>query len=309
MSALVDAQAILLFLDMLRVERGAARNTLLAYRTALEAASRTLKQALVTATADDMRKVLAQWHEIDQIARSTASMRVSALRQFFGFLLRDGLREGDPTLDLMMPAPQRKLPKVMAQDQVQLMLEAAASRVAAEPSMQNLRLQALVELLYGSGLRATELVSLPKSAIRAGRAHAIVRGKGDKERLVPISAAALAASLAWAAHVPPTSPFLFPAVGRQGHLSRVRLFQLIKALALESGLDPATVSPHVLRHAFATHLLQGGADLRVVQTLLGHADIGTTQIYTHVAGDHLRAAVFEHHPLAKRKVDRKPAQS
>jgi integrase/recombinase XerD len=305
MSALSDTDAIALFLDMLRAERGAARNTLLAYRTALEAARIALKNRLVEATPADIRCLLARWHEVDQLARSTAAMRVSALRQFFGFLLRDGLCTGDPTLDLMMPAPARRLPKVMAQDQMQAMLEAASARIALDPSPQNLRLMALVELLYGSGLRATELVSLPKSAIRAGRLHAIVRGKGDKERLVPISAAALAAALAWIKQVPGDSAFLFPAVGRQGHLSRVRLFQIIKALAAAAGLDPAQISPHVLRHAFATHLLQGGADLRVVQTLLGHADISTTQIYTHVAGDHLRAAVFEHHPLAKRNVDPK----
>jgi integrase/recombinase XerD len=299
MSGLADAQAIALFLDMLQAERGAARNTLLAYRTALEAASRVLENALVQADADGMRRLLAHWHEQDRIARSTASMRVSALRQFFGFLLRDGLRQGDPTIDLMMPAPQRKLPRVMAQNQMQALLEAAAARVAATPNPQNLRLRALVELLYGSGLRATELVSLPRSAIRSGRLHAIVRGKGDKERMVPISAVALQAALAWAAHVPENCVFLFPAVGARGHLSRVRLFQLVKVLAAEAGLDAHKVSPHVLRHAFATHLLEGGADLRVVQTLLGHADIGTTQIYTHVAGEHLRAAVFEHHPLAK----------
>jgi integrase/recombinase XerD len=304
MSAPNDSEAIILFLDMLRAERGAARNTLLAYRRALEAASEALKGALVTASADDMRGLLAQWH---MLARSTAAMRVSALRQFFGFLQRDGLREGDPTLDLMMPAPGRRLPKVMAHHEMQLLLEAAAARVASNPTPKNLRLQALVELLYGSGLRASELVALPKSAIRAGRPHAIVRGKGDKERLVPISTAALAAALAWLRHVPGEGLFLFPAVGCEGHLSRIRLFQLVKALAAEAGLDPARVSPHVLRHAFATHLLEGGADLRVVQTLLGHADIGTTQIYTHVAGEHLRAAVFEHHPLAK--VDQTRKQS
>jgi integrase/recombinase XerD len=307
MNRLSDTQAIALFLDMLRAERGAARNTLLAYRTALDAASAALQNALVEADAAALRGLLARWHEQDQIARSTASMRVSALRQFFRFLLRDGLRDGDPTLDLMMPAPQRKLPKLLPQGQMQILLAAAEARVTAEASPQNLRLRALVELLYGSGLRATELVSLPRAAIRAERPFAIVRGKGDKERLVPISAAALTATLAWAAHVPESSAFLFPAIGRQGHLSRVRLFQLVKALAAEAGIDPSTVSPHVLRHAFATHLLEGGADLRVVQTLLGHADIGTTQIYTHVAGEHLRAAVFEHHPLAK--VDARAKQS
>ncbi len=305
MSKLSDAQAIALFLDMLRAERGAARNTLLAYRTALDAASSALSNALVDVDSDGLRALLARWHTQDQIARSTASMRLSALRQFFAFLLHDGLRDGNPTIDLMMPAPQRKLPKILPQAQMQALLEAAETRLASEPSPQNLRLRALVELLYGSGLRATELVSLPRAAIRAGRPYAIVRGKGDKERLVPISAAALAAALAWSAHVPEGSAFLFPAVGRQGHLSRVRLFQLVKALAGEAELDPSTVSPHVLRHAFATHLLEGGADLRVVQTLLGHADIGTTQIYTHVAGDHLRAAVFEHHPLAKVDAGRK----
>jgi integrase/recombinase XerD len=309
MSALRDGEAILLFIDMLRVERGAARNTLIAYRTALDAASATLNHALVLATADDMRHVLAHWHQVNQIARSTAAMRVSALRQFFAFLVRDALRADDPTLDLMMPAPSRKLPKIMAQDQARSMLEAAAARIAQEPTLQNLRLHALIELLYGSGLRATELVSLPKNALRAGRPYAIVRGKGDKERLVPINATALAAALRWRDKVLDDSVYLFPAVGRQGHLSRVRLFQLIKGLAVEAGLDPTTVSPHVLRHAFATHLLEGGADLRAVQMLLGHADIGTTQIYTHVTGDHLRAAVFKHHPLVKRKVDRKLAQS
>ncbi len=307
MSALTDSQAISLFLDMLRAERGAARNSLLAYRTALVAASTFLNQSLAQASPDDLRRLLAHWHEVDGLARSTAALRVSALRQFFGFLLRDNLRDGDPTLDIMMPAPARKLPKVMAQDQMRGLLDAAAARVAHQPSPQNLRLLALVELLYGSGLRASELVSLPKSAIRAGRSHAIVRGKGDKERLVPVSATALTAALAWLKHVPTDSPHLFPAGSGKGHLSRVRLFQLIKILAAEAGLDPTQVSPHVLRHAFATHLLEGGADLRVVQTLLGHADIGTTQIYTHVAGDHLRAAVFEHHPLAK--VDPKPKQS
>jgi integrase/recombinase XerD len=307
MSGLGDRDAINLCLDMLRAERGAARNTLLAYRTALSAASAALQNGLVEADAQALRGVLARWHDKDQIARSTAAMRVSALRQFFAFLLRDGLRDDDPTIDLMMPAPQRKLPKVMAQGQMQALLEAAAARVGADPSPQNLRLRALVELLYGSGLRATELVSLPRAAIRAGRAYAIVRGKGDKERMVPISQIALAAALAWAAHVPDGSSYLFPATGAKGHFSRVRLFQLIKALAVEAGLDPASVSPHVLRHAFATHLLEGGADLRVVQTLLGHADIGTTQIYTHVAGAHLREAVFEHHPLAK--VDAGPEQS
>jgi integrase/recombinase XerD len=307
MSALSDTESIALFLDMLRAERGAAKSTLLAYRTALEAARAALKPALVHANAEHIRSLLACWHDVDGIARSTASMRLSALRQFFAFLLREGARSDDPTLDLMMPAPARKLPKVIAQGQMQALLGAAASRCTIDPSPQNLRLRALVELLYGSGLRATELVSLPRSAIRAGRDHAIVRGKGDKERLVPISPAALEAALAWSAHLPPGTHWLFPAVGAKSHLSRVRLFQLVKVLASEAGLDPAQISPHVLRHAFATHLLEGGADLRAVQTLLGHADIGTTQIYTHVAGAHLRAAVFNHHPLAK--VDRKARQS
>lgn len=296
---MTDEQAIALFLDHLAAERGAARNTLLAYGRDLHQASDWLAGGLANADAAALALLARQWAPLK---RSSAARKASAVRQFLAFLLSDGHRSDDPGRDLALPQAARPLPKTLTPGDVERLFATLAEKLAEHPDdAATLRLAALVELLYGSGLRASELVALPRSAVRAGRGHMVILGKGNKERLVPISRRAEAAALAWSAHVPEASRHLFPA-GRSGsaspHLTRLRLYQLIKALAAEAGIPPARISPHVLRHAFATHLLEGGADLRIVQTLLGHADIATTQIYTHVAAATLVELVNAKHPLA-----------
>jgi integrase/recombinase XerD len=287
---IADPRAIALFLDMLAAERGAASNTLLAYERDLRGASETLGGGLAGADADALARLSASWAAL---ARASVARKGSALRRFFAFLQADGLRADNPARDLPSTMAARPLPKTLATGDIDRLFAALAER-PDDPA--TLRLRALVELLYGSGLRATELVSLPRHAVQPGRGHAILTGKGGKQRLVPIGASAAAAVAAWAATVPADSRWLFPSGNK--HLSRVRLFQLVKALAAEAGIPPARISPHVLRHAFATHLLEGGADLRALQTLLGHADIATTQIYTHVSTRHLVDMVNTRHPLA-----------
>lgn len=292
-----DQQAITLFLDHLASERGAANNTILAYGRDLDQASNWLGGALASADAAALARLARHWAPL---ARASAARKGSAVRQFLAFLMAEGLRSDDPGRDLALPQAARPLPKTLATGDVDRLFAALAEQVAARPDDPAvLRLAALFELLYGSGLRASELVSLPRHALRAGRGHMVVLGKGNKERLVPVSRRAEAAVLAWAAHVPQGSKFLFPAGrGGAGHLTRLRLYQLVKALAAAAGIPPTRISPHVLRHAFATHLLEGGADLRAVQMLLGHADIATTQIYTHVAAAALVELVNARHPLA-----------
>ena len=211
--------------------------------------------------------------------------------------MEEGFRLDDPSAALPKPALQRPLPRVLDEDEVERMFEAAGHRAASGGRIA-LRNLALLELLYGSGLRASELVSLPRGALRKGQPFLILRGKGSKERLVPISSRAEQAVEKWREHVPQTSAWLFPS-GKK-HLSRVRLFQLVRSMAADAGISPERVSPHVLRHAFATHLLAGGADLRALQSLLGHADIATTQIYTHVDSGRLIELVNARHPLARR---------
>ena len=291
-AALPDARAIRLFLDMCAAERGSAKNTILAYRRDLDGASAALGGGLVAATPDDLARLMHGWRDL---ARASLQRKTSALRGFFAFLRRDGFRRDDPTADLPSPARARPLPKTLAAGDIDRLFAVLADR---PPTPATLRLRALVELLYGSGLRATELVGLPRHAIRPGRGHAILTGKGGKQRLVPIGRAAEAAVAAHAAAVPADARYLFPSGAK--HLSRVRLFQLVKALAADAGIPPDRISPHVLRHAFATHLLENGADLRTLQTLLGHADIATTQIYTHVASKALVELVNARHPLADR---------
>jgi integrase/recombinase XerD len=290
---LSDTRAIALFLDMLAAERGAARNTILAYERDLRGASATLGGALVGADAAALATLSASWAAL---ARASVARKGSVLRRFFGFLQSDGLRADNPARDLPSTMAARPLPKTLGTDDMARLFAALAARADSDAT---LRLRALVELLYGSGLRATELVSLPRHAVQPGRGYAILTGKGGKERLVPIGASAGAAVAAWAEKVPADARWLFPSGAK--HLSRVRLFQLIKALAAEAGVPPARISPHVLRHAFATHLLEGGADLRALQTLLGHADIATTQIYTHVQTRHLVEMVQAKHPLGDKK--------
>ena len=289
-----DAELIALFLDMLAAERGAARNTLLAYGRDLQQASGWLNGGLARANASELATLSEHWAAL---ARSSGARKASAVRQFTGFLANEGIRSDNPGRDLASAQTARPLPKSLDPLDIKRLFTALAARLADNPAPRNLRLSALIELLYGSGLRATELVSLPRHAIRPGREFLVITGKGDKERLVPIGSRADAAVAAHAANVPPDARYLFPS--RQGHLHRLRLYQLVKELAAHAGIPPERVSPHVLRHAFATHLLEGGADLRTLQTLLGHVDIATTQIYTHVAAKALVELVNARHPLGK----------
>jgi integrase/recombinase XerD len=234
--------------------------------------------------------------------------KASSLRRFYGFLHEEGLRPDDPSAALPKPTQARGLPKILDKAAVDQLFQSIEERLAKpHPTANNYRLSALIELLYGSGLRASELVALPRTSVVSDRPFIILTGKGSKERLVPISDRARHAVGVWQAFVPKDSRYLFPS--RSGHISRIRLFQIIKALAAESGLEPAKVSPHVLRHAFATHLLAGGANLRALQAMLGHADIATTQIYTHVDASRLVELVNKRHPLAKRTLTRSVSAS
>ena len=288
-----DRALIERFLEMLAAEAGAAANTIAAYRSDLTLASASVPGGLVA--ADDARlQVLAEdWRAL---ARSTVARKSAALRRFYAFLVDEGHRADDPGKALPRPGAARPLPKVLGHGDVERLFAAIAARIGVERPLSNdLRLAALVELLYGSGLRATELVSLPRNAVHPDRPYLILKGKGGRERLVPLSDRARAAVAAWRGHVAVETPWLFPS--GKGHLSRIRLYQLVKALAAEAGIPPDRVSPHVLRHAFATHLLAGGADLRALQSMLGHADIATTEIYTHVDASRLVELVNARHPL------------
>jgi len=283
------------FLDMMAAEAGASRNTLMAYRTDLERATESLDGNLANAASDAISKLGGMWSEL---APSTVARRAAALRRFYGFLQEEGIRKDDPSAALPRPAFERPLPKILDSDEVGALFEAAEARAASDEPLA-LRNLALLELLYGSGLRATELVSLPRGALRVGQPFLILKGKGSKERLVPISSRAEKAVVRWREEVPTSSLWLFPS--GKSHLSRIRLYQIVRTMAADAGIPPDRISPHVLRHAFATHLLSGGADLRVVQSLLGHADIATTQIYTHVDSARLIELVNTRHPLADRR--------
>ncbi|HEX7876079.1 MAG TPA: tyrosine recombinase [Sphingobium sp.] len=288
-----DGALIDRFLEMMAAERGASRNTLLAYRADLMAAAELIG-GLTVATKPALGKLPEAWSEL---AASTVARKVSALRAFYAFLEEEGLRGDNPSAALPRPVTRRPLPKILSTQEVDSLFVSIEERLGAtNPSPLDLRLSALIELLYGSGLRATELVSLPRRALSPDRPFLILKGKGARERLVPISDRARAAVAAWIAHVPADSAWLFPS--GKSHLSRIRLYQMVKALAAAAGIAPERVSPHVLRHAFATHLLEGGADLRALQSMLGHADIVTTQIYTHVDSRRLVELVNRRHPLA-----------
>lgn len=290
-----DRALIERFLEMMAAEAGAAGNTLAAYGTDLRLASEALDGRLGEAGASDLEKLGAGWQSL---ARATVARKSAALRRFYAFLADEGLRGDDPGAALPRPGTGRPLPKVLSTADVDRLFEAIAARIARVPADPlDLRLAALVELLYGSGLRATELVSLPRNAIHPDRPYLILKGKGGRDRLVPISDRARAAVGLWREHVATDRPWLFPS-GKK-HLSRVRLYQMLQALAAEAGIPPDRVSPHVLRHAFATHLLEGGADLRALQAMLGHADIATTEIYTHVDSRRLVELVNQRHPLGE----------
>ena len=286
--ALVDR-----FLEMMAAQAGAARNTIAAYRSDLMLASEALNGRLAEADAIALARLGDGWASL---SRATVSRKAAALRRFFAFLAEEGLRADDPGLALPKPGSRRGLPKTLSHADVDRLFAVVAARLARDPPLPaDLRAAALLELLYGSGLRATELVSLPRNAVHPDRPFLILKGKGDKERLVPISDRARAAVAAWRHHVAADRAHLFPS--GKTHISRVRLFQIIRALGAEAGIPPDRISPHVLRHAFATHLLEGGADLRALQSMLGHADIATTEIYTHVDRARLVALVNERHPL------------
>ncbi len=294
MSHVEDRGLIDRFLEMMTAEAGAAANTVAAYRSDLTLASQALEGGLVGADEDALATLAGGW---SALSRSTIGRKSASLRRFFAFLADEGHRDDDPGRALPRPGTARPLPKVLSHADIDRLFAAIADRAARDPLDPNdLRLSALFELLYGSGLRATELVSLPRGAVHPDRPFLILRGKGGRERLVPISDRARAAVALWRTHVATDRPWLFPS--GKGHLSRIRLYQLVKALAAEAGIPPDRVSPHVLRHAFATHLLAGGADLRALQSMLGHADIATTEIYTHVDSSRLVELVNTRHPLA-----------
>jgi integrase/recombinase XerD len=296
-----DRDLIARFIEMMAAEQGVAANTSAAYASDLLAASSLTGGKLAHADADMLVALSSHWRDL---ANSSVARKSSVLRRFFGFLHEEGFRDDNPSAALPKPAQVRALPKILDTTEVDLLFAAIEAKLTQPaPASTDYRLSALIELLYGSGLRATELVALPRSAIVSDKPFIIVKGKGAKERMVPISNRARQAVGTWLAFVPEKSRFLFPS--RAGHISRIRLFQIIKALAAQSGLDPAQVSPHVLRHAFATHLLAGGANLRALQSMLGHADIATTQIYTHVDASKLVELVNRRHPLATRTLTRR----
>lgn len=300
------SRAIETFLEMLVAERGASPNTVDSYRRDLVDFAGFLhgrRRVPAEATADDVRRYLATLAAAGLSSR-TAARRLSALRQFFRFLYGNGDRADDPSATIDSPRLGRPLPKYLSEAEVDRLLEAARIRDDAE----GLRRTALVEILYATGLRVTELVGLPLAAMSRDGRILIVRGKGGKERMVPLSEPAVAAIEAYKAvrgqFVPKgraqgaASRRLFPSRAHTGHLTRVRFAQVLKEIAAEAGLDPGRVSPHVLRHSFASHLLARGADLRSLQQMLGHADIATTQIYTHVLDERMKALVRSAHPLA-----------
>lgn len=303
---------------MLAAERGAAVNTIESYRRDLAdftdfAARRRVRPE--DASTRLVRDYLRRLSEAG-MAASTSARRLSALRQFFRFLYAEGMRADDPCGTLESPRLRRPLPKHLSEDDVERLLAAAHAR----PGPEGLRLTALLEVLYATGLRVSELVGLPLSALPRDGQMLIVRGKGGKERLVPLSEPARVALVAYRRareHFLPKRRtairrghghdlWLFPSRGREGHLTRARFAQMLKELAVEAGIEPRRVSPHVLRHSFASHLLAHGADLRALQQMLGHADIATTQIYTHVLDERLKALVAKSHPLARAIAPAKP---
>jgi integrase/recombinase XerD len=292
------------FLEMLAVERNAAANTRAAYKRDLKDLAKFLAGRNVTlsqAYAEDLRDYLAHLNRRKTSAR-TAARRLSALRQFYKFLIAEGRRTDDPTAAIDAPKLGRPLPKLLSEEEMARLIAACAELEGAEGA----RLTVLLELLYAAGLRVSELVKLPLAAVLRDQPVLIVRGKGSKDRMVPLNAPARSAINVYLGHrarfLPKDgkpSSFLFPSRGVEGHLTRQRFGQMLKDLAVAAGIAPDSISPHVVRHAFATHLLDHGADLRSLQKMLGHADIATTQIYTHVAGDRLKSLVTQHHPLAK----------
>lgn len=290
------------FLEMLAAERGAAANTLDAYRRDLDDLATFLSRAAVDVAAADT-EAIRDWlaHQAASgMAARTQARRLSCIRQFYLFLFAEGLRADDPTTTVDAPRLGRPLPKYLSEAEVAALLDAARALEAET----GILMTALLETLYATGLRVSELVSLPAAAVARDPSVLIVRGKGGKERMVPLSDPARAALSAWCSVRDAAQPkgkasrWLFPSHGASGHLSRSGFAKMLARIAVAAGLDPGRVSPHVLRHSFASHLLAGGADLRSVQQMLGHADIATTEIYTHILDEQRIRLVRQHHPLA-----------
>ena len=308
-------RTIEMFLDMLAAERGAAANTLESYRRDLAnftAFTKTRKREPEKADTAMIRKYFTQLSSRG-MAPGTSARHLSALRQFYKFLASEGLRKDNPCATIDSPRLGRPLPKYLNEAEVETLIETAL----AHPGPEGLRLRALLEILYATGLRVSELVDMPLTALIQDDQMLVIRGKGGKERMVPLGGPASRAIADYrdvrsgfipvkgtnksGKKIKADSKWLFPSRAKQGHLTRARFAQILKELAIEAGIDPARVSPHVLRHSFASHLLAHGADLRSLQQLLGHADIATTQIYTHVLDERLKALVQNHHPLANTK--------
>ena len=302
------------FLEAQAAELDAARNTLLAYGRDLKDFADWMGQRKLHFDAVQRADVEAYLVacEAEGLSRATRARRLSSIRQLYRFAYEEGWRKDNPTIQISGPAKSKRLPKFLSIEEVESLL--ASSQSSGRGQYERLRNICLMELLYATGMRVTELVSLPVAATRGDPRMLLVRGKGDKERMVPLSMTAREALAEWltlrdAAEETARrelnqqpSRFLFPARGRAGHLTRQAFHGMLKEFAVNAGIDPGKVSPHTLRHAFATHLLAGGADLRAIQTLLGHADISTTEIYTHVLDERLKKLVLENHPLARKAV-------
>lgn len=306
-----EAHLVEAFLEMMSAERGAAANTIAAYRRDLDDYLGFLavkKSAPTRAGTRDVNAYLAGLSD-EGLSPASTARRLSAVRQFHKFLSADGLRGDDPTRLAESPKPRRGLPKVLSRAEVDRLFATGEAELAAagdKDAVQARRLLVLLELLYATGMRVSELISLKRVQVMRDAAYLSITGKGGRERIVPLNDGARDALHAYVKATPPTR-FLFPAKGAAGYLSRQVFARDLKDLAVRAGLPAAKVSPHVLRHAFASHLLEGGADLRVVQTLLGHADISTTQIYTHVLDERLRRLVEDNHPLAQALSGKSPS--
>jgi len=297
-----------IFLEMLSVERGAAQSTIESYQRDLGKLQTYLQKRKVdaaTCSKEDLQAFSIALSQ-DGLSPSSQARHISAVRQFFRFLYAEKMRADDPSSSLALPKQPKSLPKSLSIEQVDQMLACAAKECdfdigdkLSKKQTIALRTRAFIELLYATGLRISELASLPASAIHSQNDYAIVRGKGNKERLVPLSEAAIDACRIWMKAQKIEGGYLFPAPSQSGHMTRQACARDIKDLAARSGVNPKLVSPHVLRHAFASHLLQNGADLRAVQKLLGHADIATTQIYTHILDERLRQLVKDVHPMSQ----------
>lgn len=306
-----DTQWISTFLDAQAAENGAARNTQLAYGRDLKDFMAWLARkgaSFATASREAVEDYILSC-EAEGLSKATRARRLAAIRQLYRFAHDEGWRDDNPALRIAGPGATKRLPMTLSHDEVDRLLDAARNKGRTEG--ERLRNRALLELLYATGMRVSELVTLPVAAVRGDPRMILVKGKGDKERLVPLSTPARAAVTDWLAHRDraedegrrqgrPASRHLFPGPGAAGHLTRQHFHLMLKNISVLAGVDPSKVTPHTLRHAFATHLLAGGADLRVIQTLLGHADVATTEIYTHVLDDHLKTLVLDHHPLARR---------